>query len=180
MNRATAITLNVLALYGISLVLAVAFAAQLWLGELPCPLCMLQRLQFALLAVGPLLNIRFGPRPGHYALSLLTALAGAGFALRQVALHILPGDPGYGSALFGVHYYSWAVVAFTGAVALIGLMLLCERQFAASGPETGRMSRFARLAIALVLLMTALNVLSTVLMCGFAACPDDPTSYRLL
>ncbi len=81
-------------------------------------------------------------------------------------------------ALYGISLV--LAVAFTGAVALIGLRLLCERQFAASEPETGRMSRFARLAIALVLLMTALNVLSTVLMCGFAACPDDPTSYRLL
>ena len=92
------------------------FAAQLALGELPCPLCLLQRIQFAMLAIGPILNLRFGPRPSHYALSLLAAVAGAAFAARQVLLHILPGDPGYGSALLGYHYYTWAFIGFAAAI----------------------------------------------------------------
>src|SRR5215831_8680904 len=101
MTRSYAMTLNALGLCCIALVLAIAFAAQLLLGELPCPLCLLQRVQFALLAVGPILNIRFGPRPSHYALSLLTAIGGAVFAARQILLHITPGDAGYGSVLLG-------------------------------------------------------------------------------
>ena len=68
MTRSLAQTLNALGLCAIALVLAVAFAAQLLLDELPCPLCLLQRIQFAMLAVGPILNVRFGPRPSHYAL----------------------------------------------------------------------------------------------------------------
>ena len=108
MTRPLAITLNALGLYGVAFVLMAAFAAQLSLGELPCPLCLIQRIQFALLAVGPILNVRFGPRPSHYAVSLLTAAAGAAFASRQVLLHIMPGDAGYGSALLGYHYYTWA------------------------------------------------------------------------
>src|SRR3979409_2045118 len=99
MTRSLAVALNALGLYGVALVLAAAFAAQLLLNELPCPLCLLQRIQFTMLAVGPILNIRFGPRPSHYALSLLAAAAGAAFAMRQVLLHIMPGDSGYGSAL---------------------------------------------------------------------------------
>src|SRR6266481_7074795 len=79
MTRSLALTLNALGLYAITLVLLVAFAAQLVLHELPCPLCLLQRIQFAMLAVGPILNLRFGVRPSHYAVSLLTAVAGAGF-----------------------------------------------------------------------------------------------------
>ena len=77
MTRSHAVTLNALGLYAIALVLAAAFAAQLLLHELPCPLCLLQRILFAALAVGPILNIRFGPRPSHYALSLFAAIAGA-------------------------------------------------------------------------------------------------------
>src|SRR5919197_2046589 len=120
------VTLNVLGLYAIALVLIVAFAAQLLLHELPCPLCLLQRIQFALLAVGPMLNVRFGPRPSHYALSLLTAAAGAAFAMRQVLLHIMPGDPGYGSALLGYHYYTWAFIGFAVAIILIAAVLLFD------------------------------------------------------
>ena len=101
MTRSLASILNALGLCAIALVLAVAFAAQLLLDELPCPLCLLQRIQFAMLAVGPILNVRFGPRPSHYAVSLFAAIAGAAFAARQVLLHIIPGDPGYGSALLG-------------------------------------------------------------------------------
>ena len=143
MTRALAITLNVLSLYAVAAVLAAAFAAQLWLGELPCPLCLLQRIQFAMLAVGPILNVRFGPRPSHYALSLLAAAAGAAFATRQVLLHILPGDPGYGTALFGYHYYTWALIGFFAAILLLSAMLLFDRQFEPGEPPHARRLRVA-------------------------------------
>src|SRR5262245_1690159 len=172
-------TVNALGLYAVALVLAMAFAAQLWLNELPCPLCLLQRIQFAMLAIGPILNIRFGPHPGHYALSLLAAIAGAAFAMRQILLHIMPGDPGYGSSLFGYHYYTWAFIGFDVAIILIALMLLLDGQFKDDGAPIS-LGAFARTAVWLVIALTALNVVSTLLECGFAACPDNPVEYELL
>jgi disulfide bond formation protein DsbB len=181
MVRSLTVGLNALGLYAIALVLIVAFAAQLVLGELPCPLCLLQRIQFAMLAVGPVLNVRFGPRPSHYAISLLTAIAGAGFALRQMLLHIMPGDLGYGSALLGYHYYTWAFIGFAVAIVLLATMLLFERQFAANAAaEPIEIGNFARTAVWLVIALTALNVISTLLECGFGACPDNPVNYELL
>ena len=144
MTRSTAITLNAVGLYAVALVLAVAFAAQLWLHELPCPLCLLQRVQFAMLAIGPILNIRFGPRPSHYGVSLLAALLGAAVAARQIFLHILPGDPGFGSALFGYHYYTWAFIGFTAAIVLIALMLLFDRPFERARQTGARTDRRLR------------------------------------
>jgi disulfide bond formation protein DsbB len=179
MTPAVAITLNALGLYGIGLVLIAAFAAQLILHELPCPLCLLQRVQFALLAIGPVLNIRWGPRPSHYALSLLVAAAGAAFAMRQILLHILPGDAGYGSALLGYHYYTWAFIGFALAIVAIAAMLLFDQQFGVTEPLI-RASSFARASVWLVIALTALNVFATLLECGFAACPDDPSGYELL
>jgi len=180
MNRSLAVTLNALGLYAVALVLVVAFAAQLWLGELPCPLCLLQRIQFATLAIGPILNVRFGPRPSHYALSLLAAVAGAAFAMRQILLHIMPGDPGYGSALLGHHYYTWAFIGFAAAIVLIAAMLLFDGQF--TDGETAPMpaGALAHIAVWLVIALTALNVFSTLLECGFGACPDSPVEYELL
>jgi disulfide bond formation protein DsbB len=119
MTRTRAIALNTLSLYALSLILAAAFAAQLLLHELPCPLCLLQRVLFATLAIGPILNIRWGPRPSHYALSLLAAVAGMMVSTRQILLHILPGDAGYGSALLGYHYYTWALIGFAAAVVVL-------------------------------------------------------------
>lgn len=178
MNRSLALTLNALGLYAIALVLAAAFAAQLWLDELPCPLCLLQRVAFA---VGPILNLRYGPRPSHYALSLITAIAGATFAMRQILLHIMPGDPGFGSPLLGYHYYTWAFIGFAAAMVLIGVVLLFDRQFEdGTKAAPAEFSGFARTAAWLVIALTALNVIATLLECGFDACPDDPVTYRLL
>jgi hypothetical protein len=89
----------------------------------------MQRIQFAMLAAGPILNVQFGPRPSHYALALLAAIAGAVFAARQILLHVAPGDAGYGSALLGYHYYTWAFIGFAVAIALTAIALLFDRQF---------------------------------------------------
>jgi hypothetical protein len=42
------------------------------------------------------------------------------------------------------------------------------------------MSAFARAAVWLVIALTALNVVSTLMECGFGACPDNPLAYKLL
>jgi disulfide bond formation protein DsbB len=180
MTRAFAITLNALSLYAVALVLAAAFAAQLLLHELPCPLCLLQRLQFTVLAIGPILNIRWGPRPSHYALSLLAATAGAAFSTRQILLHIMPGDTGYGSALLGYHYYSWALIGFAAAIVLLAAILLFDRQFDRDDATPVAPGAFAITAVWLVIGLTALNVASTLLECGFGACAENPLVYELL
>lgn len=181
MTAAFAVILNALGLYAIAFVLIAAFTAQLILYELPCPLCLLQRIQFAMLAIGPILNIRFGPRPSHYAVSLLAAAAGAAFAMRQIVLHIMPGDPGYGSALLGYHYYTWAFIGFAAAIVLIAAVLLFDRQFKPDdAPAAAQTSAFARTAVWLVIALTALNVVSTLLECGFGPCADNPVVYEWL
>jgi len=181
MTRAFAVTLNALGLYAVALVLAAAFAAQLPLHELPCPLCLLQRIQFAVLAIGPILNVRFGPRPSHYALSLLAATAGAAFSTRQILLHIMPGDAGYGTALLGFHYYSLALIGFVAAIVLLAAVLLFDHQFEPDN-ATSQIApdAIAITAVWLVIGLTGLNVVSTLLECGFGACAEDPIIYELL
>lgn len=160
--------------------LAAAFAAQLLLNELPCPLCLVQRVMFTALAIGPILNIRFGPRPSHYALSLFAAIIGTTISARQVLLHIMPGDAGYGSAIFGYHYYTWALLGFIAAIVLLAAILLFDSQFDKNetGPQTP--GTFAHVAVWLVIGLTALNVMSTLLECGLGACADNPVVYELL
>jgi disulfide bond formation protein DsbB len=180
MTQTRAIILNALGLYAVALVLAAAFAAQFVLHELPCPLCLLQRILFATLAIGPILNIRFGPRPSHYAMSLFAAVAGAVVSTRQVLLHIMPGDAGYGSALLGFHYYTWALIGFVAAIVLLAAILLFDRQFDDTAPQPISGGAFVQAAVWLVIGLTALNVVSTLLECGFGACADNPIVYELL
>ena len=178
MSRPAANLLNILALYAISGVLIAAFAMQFALGELPCPLCMLQRVFICALAIGPILNLRFGPRPGHYALSMLAAMAGAAVAMRQMFLHILPGDAGYGSAIFGYHYYTWAFIIFAIALLVFTLLLLFDQQFEKDKtPHTKTAA--AAVAVWLTIAVTAANVVSTFAICGPAECPDNPVRYEL-
>src|SRR5262249_31971420 len=90
MSARLAVTLNALALYGISAALLMGFYWQVAYHELPCPLCLLQRVGLASLAIGPILTIRHGPKPRHYGMVVVAAVLGAVIASRQVLLHIQP------------------------------------------------------------------------------------------
>ena len=88
MNASLPRRLDTLALLGISGVLAVAFYYQLMRGELPCPLCALQRVGFLVAGVGLMLNLRVGRSPAHYGLVILAALAAGSASLRQIAARL--------------------------------------------------------------------------------------------
>ncbi|MGY8708923.1 disulfide bond formation protein B [Bradyrhizobium sp. 18BD] len=179
-QRSVGAILNVLGLLGISLVLAVAFFYQLALGELPCPLCLLQRAGFIAIGMGFLLNMRFGERPSHYAMILIASLVTGFISMRQVSLHLAPGDPGYGSALLGLHFYTWALIAALGIVCYVALVFVlkdvtCDRDGAV--PMRGPVSSAV---FAIFALLVAANLLSTVLECGAGQCDDNPVRYLLL
>ena len=172
MNR----SLDTLALFALSGVLLAAFYYQLALGELPCPLCALQRVGFIVAGVGLILNLRVGYSPAHYGLVLLTSVVAASASLRQIALHIVPGTGHYGSALFGMHFYTWAFVGYGALVAYVGVMLLLE----ARAPVRERVQPAgpsAQLACWLFVALAAANVAAFLLECGFGPCPDNPVAY---
>ena len=179
MTPRLAIRLNALALYAISGVLLFAFYWQFAYDELPCPLCLLQRVAITALAVGPVLTLRHGPKPGNYGLAIIAALLGAAISARQILLHILPGDAGFGSAFLGLHFYSWAFLFFVSAMLAAGVMLTFNKQFApeAKAPTIGTIEG---LAIWLIISLTALNAASALLECGFSGCPGNPVRYELL
>lgn len=171
-------SLNVLALAVITFILAGAFAEQLLLGELPCPLCLLQRAGFITAGLGFLLNLRCGVQPAHYGVALLGSLAGAAGAMRQVLLHIAPGDPGYAGTTLGLHLYTWAFVAFVCLMIGIGVLLVLNP----SGNDhrlqlRGRLSALVMLGFVGIILA---NLVSTLLECGLTQCPDNPVSYQWL
>jgi disulfide bond formation protein DsbB len=171
--------LNLLALTGLCVVLLLAFIWQLAFNDLPCPLCLLQRVAFVLAGIGLLLNIRFGPSPLHYGIVILSALGGAAAAGRQVLSHIAPGDPGYGPPFLGLHFYTWAFILFVALIAYSGLMIMLKQR--SSDPTTPyRVTRPAAAVMWLFFLLVLANMLSTLLECGFGACPDNPVNYLWL
>ncbi|HLC07858.1 MAG TPA: disulfide bond formation protein B [Methyloceanibacter sp.] len=170
--------LNGLGLIAIDTVLVLAFVDQLWFRDLPCPLCILQRVGFIAAGFGIALNLLFGPKPSHYGITILGACAGAIISVRQILLHIVPGSGEYGNAIFGLHLYSWALMFFGLMVIGTGIMLFFERQFA---PETKiqQPSLLSVVALATFFLLAAGNVISTLSICGVGLCPDNPSGYLI-
>ncbi len=179
MSPSLALRINVAGILIISGVLLGAYYVQFGKGEVPCPLCLIQRLGMLGVAFGAMLNLRYGLRPAHYGVSLLSAVFGASVSVRQILLHILPGDTGYGSAVFGLHLYTWAFIVFAVAILLIGIMMLFDSQFetADSNDSKSRKSSLLIVVFFLVVLIALSNVITTFLECGLAQCPDNPVSY---
>lgn len=179
-QRSVAAILNMFGLLGISSVLTVAFTYQLVLGELPCPLCLLQRAGFIAIGMGFLFNVRLGERASHYAMILMASVVTGFISIRQVSLHLAPGDPGYGSALFGLHFYTWALIAAVGVVCYVALVLVLKDLTGERDRGASLNGRASTVVFAIFALLVASNLLSTVLECGAGQCEDNPVRYLLL
>jgi len=177
MTPAIAMRLNALGLLAVSAVLLFAFVDQLVYGDLPCPLCILQRAGLVAAGFGLVLNLRFGPRPSHYAIMILGAAVGGAIAARQILLHIVPGTGSYGNPFLGMHFYTWSLVVAALIVVGGAIMLLFERQFSESARRLGGLALASFVVFTLLVLG---NGVSTVLECGGGLCPDNPTDYLLL
>jgi len=182
MTPSLATRINSFAVLGICGVLLGAYYIQFVEGEFPCPLCLLQRLAMLGVAFGAMLNLRYGIHTRHYGVSLLSAIFGASVSIRQILLHIDPSDSGYGSPVLGMHLYTWAFIVFAVVILLIGIMMFFETQFEDSSENRSAKSIgwFIKAVFFLVVLIAAVNVVTTFLECGLGQCPDNPTSYKEL
>jgi disulfide bond formation protein DsbB len=176
-----AATLNVWVLVA---VLAAAFGVQLWLGEPPCPLCVMQRTALMLTGLGPLhilLQARSGALTARVAavgqgMAIIAAVLGAMIAARQIFLHILPGDPGFGSPILGLHLYTWCFIAFACQIAASAVLLIATNWLEDSKvhwPATP-------LTVGVFTVIVAANLLSVIAEAGLHwDLPSDPVSYLL-
>ena len=171
--------LNALALVALDTVLVLAFADQLWFRDLPCPICILQRAGFIAAGFGLALNLMFDPRPSHYGLAIIGAMVGGVMSADQVLHYIVPGTGSYGNAIFGLHFYSWSLIAFAVVVAGSGVMLMFDRQFESSSPPPLPLTVFPLTAVALLALLAVGNVASTLAICGVGLCPEVPGGYLI-
>jgi hypothetical protein len=109
-------------------------------------------------------------------MTILASLAGAAAAVRQIFLHIVPPDPGYGPPVLGLHLYSWALLVFgcliaSSAIGLLGL------QDSSGVPAKG--PRYILCGLAVTIGITV--AVATFVMQGFnVELPGDPMRYELL
>ncbi|MFL6737412.1 MAG: disulfide bond formation protein B [Sphingomonas sp.] len=166
----------------IAAVLTAAMVMQYALGELPCPLCLLQRVAMLGVCFGLMQNFRNGFSDRNLGYSLLFSVFLLVVSIRQTLLDIYP-RPGHeyvGSAVLGLHMPVWSILI---AMALITAFAI---KLCVIGTEDGakppvRQSVFGRVAMLLSLYVIAIaliNLGSVVLQCGLGEC--HTARYALL
>ncbi|MFG2878366.1 disulfide bond formation protein B [Streptomyces sp. NPDC048337] len=164
---------------------------QFGLWEYPCPLCIVQRMFMLLAAMGAASVVRAALSHGvvsgrdymmGWGLSLVGVIAGSFASWRQTMLHILPGDKGYGSEVFGLHLYVWAWILFQASVVAVGIVMAFAHSTAArTVPATapGPLRTAGMLALWFLGLVIAVNIVAVFFEEGFHwFLPDDPTRYQ--
>ena len=172
----------------VSCVILGAFSVQFIGKECPCPLCYLQRMAMILAVLGPARMIAIGHRKKHigpytfstaFGMTVVASILGAAISIRQILLHIQPGDVGYGSPVFGMHLYTWALLVFVALLLDAGLHLTFIREDVPIIPVHPPI--LSRLILYLFILVILANAVAVFVQTGFNAFMlDNPTSYRLL
>ena len=163
---------NQLALAAIIGMLSYAFVDQIYFGELPCPLCLMQRIGFVIIGFALVLNIRCGAHSAHYGWGIIGGLVGMMVSLRQVLLHVLPGDKGFGATFLELHFYTWAFVAYLGLIAGLAILLMLPNR------DVRSRSLFSNTLVLIFIGLVFANLVSTLLECGIGPCADDPVKYE--
>ncbi|MDP3269005.1 MAG: disulfide bond formation protein B [Legionella sp.] len=168
---------NTAGLLFVCIVLAVIFIEQLVYHDLPCPLCLLQRVCFIGIGLCFLLNLHLGIRPAHYGFMILVTFLGLAIAVRQITLHLAPDDPGYGIPFLGIYLYVWSAIAYGIILILTAVALTFDKGFARNMKFN---NRGIKVLTAIFLLLILANAISAFIECGPHICPDNPVRYQLL
>ena len=168
----------------IASILTTAMTLQYAYGELPCPLCLLQRVALFGVCLGIMLNFRNGFSYQNTGFSLLFAIFLLIVSVRQSLLDIYP-RPGHeyiGSAVFGIHMPVWSII-----IALAVLIAYAIKLAVLGGDDHLRdddvrtfpiIDRLASIVSVYVMALCLINLISVVIQCGFGQC--HTFNYQLL
>lgn len=165
-------------------ILTTAMTMQYVYGELPCPLCLLERVALFGVAFGIGMNFRHGFSYRNTGISLLFAIFLLVVSVRQTLLDIYP-RPGHeyiGTAVLGLHMPVWSIliaVAILTGYALKLTVLGDDDRLEHS--RIARISWLSGIAQALSLYVVGLCVInfgSVIVQCGLGECHTD--GYALL
>lgn len=158
----------------VSSVLIGAFYFQFVLNENPCPLCLLQRVGMMGIIFGLSLNTYFGLKKEHFGIVIISALIGSVFSIRQILLHICPvvgESTGYGTAVLGMHLYSWAVVI--DVMSIIGSVVFLFLIKDDKSEADRKPFNFEKMIFYLAVLLVFINVVATFFECHFGPCCEN-------
>lgn len=167
-------------------VLGGSLSAQFLLHELPCPLCVIQRYSMLLAVIGPIYiiistlkhEITVSKFAAGYGLSIIAAMLGIISSVRQVLLHIAPGDKGYGGAFLGLHFYTWSLITFLIVIVFAAFNMIFAKQLTPTNDML-----FGGVAMGIInffFFLVVVIFVAIIFELGFNfKLPDDPVRYQL-
>jgi disulfide bond formation protein DsbB len=177
-------TYLLLVMFVIAGILTAAMTLQYVNGELPCPLCLLERVAMLGVCFGIMLNFRRGFSYQNTGFSLLFAIVLLVISVRQSLLDIYP-RPGHeyiGSAIFGIHMPVWSIIIALALLTAYAIKLAIlggdEYLREADVSEFPAIMRIADVLSIYVIAICLINLVSVVLQCGLGEC--HTFGYKLL
>ena len=167
-------------LFGFAGIQTVALAIQVVGGEIPCPLCLIERAAMFGIAFGLMMRLRPGARANGIGIAMVFAFFLLVVSARQVLLDIVP-RPGHayvGSAIFGLHMPVWSVLIALATLAALAIRTALFGGVARDPARGSRVVRLARMVGLATAVLCLVNLGSVVLQCGPGACRT--TGYALL
>jgi len=178
--------LAIIFVLGYSLMLVGSVSAQLIIHDLPCPLCVMQRMSMAMTAFGPAYiivetlkgDINTEKYATGYGLSLVFSIFGMVSSVRQLLLHIAPNDPGFGPSVLGIHFYTWSLLTFIVVVGFVGINLIFAKQLTPTADVNFK--KFGDFAVKFIFVMVVVMFILMIFEEGFNfLLPGDPVRYQL-
>jgi len=168
-------------LIALAAVLTAAMVMQYAFGEIPCPLCLLQRYAMFGCCFGIVMQLRSTHSERGSGIGAIFAVVLLVISVRQTLLDLFP-RPGHayvGSAVFGIHMPAWSVLIAVALLAGFAARLALFGAPRSSAPNASSpMSRLTRYFALYVVLICAINFGSVVVQCGAGEC--HTTGYALL
>jgi disulfide bond formation protein DsbB len=154
-------------------ILTAAMVLQYAFGEIPCPLCLLQRYAMLGCCFGLVQQLRAGDSQRGAGIAMIFSVLLLVIAVRQTLLDLFP-RPGHdyvGGAIFGIHMPVWSV--FIAVALLLGFsveLALLGGPRAIPPAKGSPLQRWTQALAIYVAVICAINFLSVVAQCGLGQC----------
>lgn len=160
----------------VAAILTTAMVYQYAYDELPCTLCLLQRLAMFGVCFGLILQFRYGVTFQNSGISLLFSIVLLIISVRQTLLDIYerPGHGYIGSAVFGLHMPVWSVLIALALIVAFAVQMLLWGDIRRRAPVALKHFPLVRSAAVLlsfyIVLIGAINAASVYVQCGIIQC----------
>jgi len=170
----------VLMLSVLAAILTAAMVMQYAFGEIPCPLCLLQRVAMFGCCFGLIVQLRSDNSERGTGIALIFAVLLLVISVRQTLLDLFPrsGHDYVGNAVFGIHLPVWSVIIAVALLLGFAIRLaLFGGTHGSTDAERHVPGAIVQTLALYVIAICAINFLSVIAQCGLAEC--HTFGYRL-